>query len=181
MDPPGQVGLSNISGFHYHNRGADRGNEGPQYVRNTLLKHLKDGDISIASSDGTDEVVPIADLGIRYPVLVDGPLSYSESIIDRDKLAEMRSENGKGNGNGDADRNDRNNLGRLGFNRTATAAPETPMIEVKRQNFVVQLCWQPTTPSERKELKDKRAEAAAQAAREQAEAEKNEESESSGE
>jgi type IV pilus assembly protein PilM len=147
--------LVQISGYHFHNsRNADRDNQGAQYVRNTLLKALAQNEVKLPAVDGNGgEVVSMADLGISCPVIVnignidDWPIS--------DPNAESASAAGAGPGM----------MGGPGGD--GAAAPK--MIPLRRYEFVVQFCWRPTTPLERREIKKAReaqekAKVAAQAA-----------------
>ena len=68
--PSQPCGSSNSRGHHYHN--ADRNNMAPNYVRNTLIKNLREKTIELPTGDnGQMEEVSMKDLGISYPVLVE--------------------------------------------------------------------------------------------------------------
>ncbi len=75
--PKGPGWIVRISGYHYHN--ADRTNQGAQYVRNTLIKKLRDGEVKLPSRDGGEETVKLKDLGITYPVLINPSKVYEET------------------------------------------------------------------------------------------------------
>ena len=66
--PKGPGWIVRISGYHYHN--ADRTNYGAEFVRNTLIKQLRDGEVTLPTRGGGEEKVKLKDLGITCPVLV---------------------------------------------------------------------------------------------------------------
>ena len=68
--PTGPGWVVQITGHHFHND--EQGNEGEQFVRSTLVKNLlgKGDEVPVAAGEKSGEVVPVADLGIGYPVLV---------------------------------------------------------------------------------------------------------------
>jgi type IV pilus assembly protein PilM len=68
--PIGAGWVVQITGHHFHND--EQGNEGEQFVRSTLVKNLlgKGDEVPVAAGEKSGELVPLADLGIGYPVLV---------------------------------------------------------------------------------------------------------------
>ena len=136
-----------LSGYHFHN--ADPRTRGPAFVRQTLLKELEEGSVQLPTgNNGELEDVPMTDLGISFPVLVDGPRLVDHWIDDRDKIAEFE------NKRAEIERNVNRNL--LTGSRTDSTSFAPPKIRLKRFNFVVQFCWQPTTGAERIELAENR-------------------------
>jgi type IV pilus assembly protein PilM len=69
--PTGPGWVFQIRGYHYHNREGDLENEGPEFLRKTLLKNLAEQKLALPGEDGKPREVTMAELGIRYPVLVD--------------------------------------------------------------------------------------------------------------
>jgi len=125
--PGGPVGpgwVVEITGHHFHNE--ERGNEGEQFVRGTLVRGLLgEGEgVTVAAGARAGEEVSVADLGIGFPVLV------ASSPIRQVELVEGGGSPTIG--------------GRPGMEGgPATAAPVT---KVKRYDFVLQFVWQPATP-----------------------------------
>lgn len=68
--PTGAGWVVQITGHHFHND--EQGNEGEQFVRSTLVKNLlgKGDEVPVAAGEKSGQLVPVADLGIGYPVLV---------------------------------------------------------------------------------------------------------------
>jgi type IV pilus assembly protein PilM len=69
--PTGAGWVIQLTGHHYHNKaseGADYAS-GERYVRDTLIKNLRDAQIELPGKDGQVETMPIKELGIGYPVI----------------------------------------------------------------------------------------------------------------
>ncbi len=124
--PAGPVGpgwVVEITGHHFHNE--ERGNEGEQFVRGTLVRGLLgagDG-VTIAAGTRAGEQVPVGDLGVGFPVLV------ASSPIRQVEFVEGSGTPAIG--------------GRPGMEGGPAAAP---VIKLKRYDFVLQFIWQPATP-----------------------------------
>jgi type IV pilus assembly protein PilM len=69
--PSGPGWVFQLRGYHYHNREGDVENEGAEYVRKTLLKNLAEMKVKLPDENGQSREVSMAELGIRFPVLVD--------------------------------------------------------------------------------------------------------------
>jgi len=165
LGPTGPGWVVQLTGYHYHNPLATEGGAaGGQYVLDTLIAGLEGNAIPLPSTEkktiaGDKEkkeeqaYVPMKDLGISYPVLIDCPKPVEERIPDPN-----------------ADQSEAAKTGEPG-----ALAPETPEVpdeamtgaplnarkEVKtilarRANFVVQFCWKPKPPTAR--LEDKKEE-----------------------
>lgn len=66
--PSGPGWVFEITAYHYFNK--DRRNRGGEYVRNTLLKNLEDGEFMLPSGPGKQpEKYTMKELGISYPIL----------------------------------------------------------------------------------------------------------------
>lgn len=120
--PAGPGWVVQIVGHHFHNE--EQGNDGEQFVRSTLVRGLLgQGDgVLVSAGAHAGESLPVADLGIGFPVLV-----VSSPIRPYD-LAEA--------GGGV----------RQGFDGGAPPGTEAPPVRLKRYDFVLQFVWQPTTP-----------------------------------
>ena len=69
--PSGPGWVIQLTGYHYHN--SDRSNEAGQFVNNTLIKNLKEGSVELPDGENDALIkVPMADLGISHPWLVEG-------------------------------------------------------------------------------------------------------------
>jgi type IV pilus assembly protein PilM len=122
--PTGPGWVVQITGHHFHNE--ERGNEGEQFVRGTLVRGLLgEGEgVAVAAGSRAGEQVPVADLGIGFPVLV------ASSPIRPFELVEGGSSPAVG--------------GRPGMEGGPLTA--APTVKLKRYDFVLQFAWQPATP-----------------------------------
>lgn len=119
--PSGPGWVVTIRGHHFRNPTVVQSDMGAQYVRDTLIKNLNEGTITlslptVAKQDGQDasqglQEVAIKDLGIGYAVLL------SEGQIVNDTI------------------------------NKPTGEPVT----VRRYDFEIQFAWKPTPPAERLE------------------------------
>jgi len=122
--PTGPGWVVQIAGHHFHNE--KQGNEGEQFVRSTLVRNLLgEGDtVTVTAGELSGTAVPVADLGIGYPVLV------MSSPIRKTQVKTAPTAVGAG--------------------ASSPAAPSDDqsgsMIDVKRYDFVLQFAWQPRVP-----------------------------------
>ena len=149
-----------IQAHHFHNEGMDSELD---YVRRTLLKNLRDGEVTLP--DGTYKY---SDLGIMYPTVVrKSPKSSIKPIIigSADQGAMMGGAGGKA-GPG---------MGGMGGPGMGMGGPgmgggsglqDDNVLEAKEFVFILQMAWVPRSVGERAEAKRLRLEeaAAAQAA-----------------
>ncbi|MCE5269546.1 MAG: pilus assembly protein PilM [Planctomycetaceae bacterium] len=144
--PKGPGWIVQISGYHYHN--AVQGNQGAQYVRNTLIAQLRKGKLQLPAGDGEKlETVTMAELGVSSPLLIDPRAVHDDELTDPN--ADLRTAKASDQGNAEQ---------RNGAIGNATAKDKRDdsshgTIRVKRFDFVVQFCWQPKSPSERRAAK----------------------------
>ena len=126
--PTGPGWVVQITGHHFHNE--EQGNEGEQFVRSTLVKNLLgEGDeVPVAAGEKSGDLVPVADLGIGYPVLV-----LSSPIR---KIQMQTTASGVAPGAGP----------RFDGGAVAAGDPSSGTIDLKRYDFILQFIWQPTTP-----------------------------------
>lgn len=137
-DPTGKGVVIQLTGFHYHN--LDRTNQSRRFVNNTLIKNLKEGVVLLPDGEGDAMIeVPMADLGISHPWLVEGS-SIEPEILDPE--ADLP----------DAGRR-RSPINRPGISDPIgeEELPESTEIELKRYDFIVEFCWQPILKSQRRE------------------------------
>ncbi len=152
--PKGPGWIVQLTGFHFHN--ADRTNQGAQYVRNTLIRQLRDGKLELpVAAGGKLDAVTMKDLGISCPVLVNPRMVREVDVTDPNAEPETARSGGMGMPMGPAGPG--MGMGGVGGNRSGMpGAPDTAApgaIRLKQFDFVVQFCWQPKTPSERHEAK----------------------------
>jgi len=115
--PTGAGWVVQIRGHHFHNE--EQGNEGEQFVRGTLLRNLlPEGDgVVVSAGKKSGETVPVTELGIGYPVIVE-----SSAIYKAPPAVSSLPPGPRG-------------------------APGDPnAADVKRYDFTLQFVWQPTTP-----------------------------------
>ena len=72
----GEGWIVELRGYHLHNSLDEpkvdlRGDEGWEFVQNTLIKNLEDGTVKLPDGPNGEPIeVPIKDLGIKYPVIL---------------------------------------------------------------------------------------------------------------
>ncbi len=137
-DPTGKGWVIQLTGFHYHN--LDLGNQSRRFVYNTLIKNLKEGVVLLP--DGEDDAmieVPMADLGISHPWLVEGSSIEPEILDPEADLPNAGSNRFASRRPGDSDPLE------------DEEPPEPTEIELKRYDFIVEFCWRPILKSQRRE------------------------------
>ena len=147
----GPTWIIQIAGHHYHN--ANRDNQGAEYLTNTLIKALRKKKVELPSEDGKGtELVSMKELGISYPTIV------KKSPLEEEPMVDPNSESPEGGGGG--------MMGMEGRPMAADGSSTAKTITPLRFDFVVQFCWQPKTPQERRKAKEaaEKAKKAAQAA-----------------
>jgi type IV pilus assembly protein PilM len=147
-----------LAGYHFHN--ANRDNNGAEYLNNTLIKALREKTIELPSEDGKGtEVVSMENLSISYPTIIKKTAHLEECPLVDPNSGEP--EGGMGGMVGMA--------GGMphpaGFGGEGGGGGDKS-IRVLKFDFVVQFCWQPKTPQERRLAKEaaEKAKKAAQAA-----------------
>ncbi|MCA9246739.1 MAG: pilus assembly protein PilM [Planctomycetales bacterium] len=133
--PSGPGWVIQLTGYHYFNE--DRNHEGATFVRETLIKNLKDGVVQLPGpTPGEMEEVSMKELGVGYPVIVRAPKIIK---VDLQKPAPQGATGTRAPGVGE---------GGTGPGRAAE-----DIVSVKRFDFVVQFAWVETPPSARREAK----------------------------
>ena len=135
--PKGPGWIIKIEGHHYHNDMKSGKNFGAQYVRDTLIENLLNMKVKLPTQTqklndkgvmvDVMEDVSMQELGITYPVLVN-PKSLDEDLVDNPYASSDAA----------------------GGNRTGADDAAIGKIKLQRFDFVVQFCWQPKSPSERR-------------------------------
>jgi type IV pilus assembly protein PilM len=143
-----------LRGYHLHNNLTDKnidvGDEGEKFVRETFIKNLETGKVSLPDGPGGQPVeVPIADLGIHSPVVVTNqkvyPVTYMAEPVD--------------SSNGSVP------TGPEGVAMSAGAGTDGPKtFKLRQYDFIVQFCWQPQPRGHRLEkMAEKKAPATGEA------------------
>jgi type IV pilus assembly protein PilM len=151
-----------IRGHHWHN--ADPNDMGPQFVRSTLIKALRDKVIELPSGEnGQMEKVSMKELGISHPVLINPLGTVPREVIDPNVAPPDSSTPGGGFGPPMGQPGRMGPMGQGGMPLPGNpAAPPTrnPTGNTKSASqtldvfdFTVMFCWQPKTPQERHETK----------------------------
>ena len=143
-----------LTGYHYHNQ-FDQTNEMAQFVNNTLIKNLEEGDVELPDGENDELVqVPLSDVGISHPWLVVGSRLKDEIFLPGEGVVDASSANRY-----TASRRfgSRDGLGEDGQDRQ-----EPKLIQLKRYDFVVQFCWRLTPKTERRRLAEERRRAEAE-------------------
>jgi hypothetical protein len=114
-----------IKGYHYYNKNV--ATMGGRFVNDTLVKALDEGTVEVPDENGVKKRVPIKELGLTYPVLVDRPQLVDEAIPDPTAPAAPAPARGA--------------AAQRGNNNQAVENVRTKT--VKRFDFIVQIAWQP--------------------------------------
>jgi type IV pilus assembly protein PilM len=79
--PSGPGWVIELKGYHYHNE--DLTLHTAEFVRTTLIENLRSKKIKLVDKDGKHTEIPIADLGIAYPVITSPINKYvTKSVPD---------------------------------------------------------------------------------------------------
>ncbi len=134
--PEGEGFVIQLTGYHYHNFREARRDQGAQYVRDTLIDHLRNHQVILPRIDQErgEELVSMKELGVGFPVLVD-PGRIEEEIVNL--APHMTAGGGTRRG------------GMAGEGMGATEADDRNTVKLQRFDFVVEFAWKPMTPTER--------------------------------
>jgi len=138
LEDPGPTGpgwVIQLVAHHYHNEDRHKPDEDEQFVRSTIVKKLlgEEGDVLITAGPDAGKRVPVAELGLGYPVIV---RSFPVQV---ERIPLTRPVGGSGGGGGAPGV----------FGGRATVGGGTPGqaadddVELKRFDFILQFCWQP--------------------------------------
>jgi type IV pilus assembly protein PilM len=126
--PSGPGWVVQIVGHHFHNEERHRPLEGEQFVRETLVKGLLGdaGPVPVAAGAKAGAEVPVPELGIGFPVIV------QRTPVTKVKISTARPVAGQGE---------------LGGRMAGEAgADEEQFLQLKQYSFVLQFAWQPQSP-----------------------------------
>jgi type IV pilus assembly protein PilM len=144
-----------LRGYHLHNSLPDQkvevGDEAQQFIINTFFKNLETGTVKLPDGENGEPVdVPIAELGIRYPVVV---------TQVKTKTVQYLPESGETTPGGMPPAPLMEG-GRGLPGRTSTGEPEQKIWKLRQYDFIIQFAWQQQPRGHRIEKMAKRAEAA---------------------
>ena len=125
VGPKGPGWVVQITGHHFHNEDRHKPEEGEQFLRSSLVQSLlgKGDDVLVSAGPWAGRRVPVAELGIGYPIIIESP------NVKRVQIKKAKPTATAGDG------------------PAAPAAPaDAETIELKRYDFTLQFAWQPTTP-----------------------------------
>jgi type IV pilus assembly protein PilM len=144
-----------LKGYHLHNslddpKGpkVDVGEEGGTFVRNNFIKKLEEGTVQLPDGPNGELIdVPLAELGIRYPVLLTSEKikkeTYRPEAVDESPDGGMMPTSSYSRGGDERG-------GMLGYGGTGTTGTEEPKTwTLRRYDFLIQFCWQPQPRSDR--------------------------------
>ena len=129
--PTGSGWVFQIWGYHYHNPRGRPDDEGPRFVEKTLIKNLHQWRVPAPDGNGT---VPVRELGIEYPVLLDPKEIYIEEVPDPNAVVEEEE-----------DENRSTRRGSSGSGLGSRRQPKKKMIQLRRFDFTVQFVWKEPT------------------------------------
>jgi type IV pilus assembly protein PilM len=147
--PTGAGWVIEIRGHHFHNGDARiEGGTAGTYVRNTLVRQLREGQVLLPVEPGADPILfDMEELGIGYVVLT------SESKLDRNYRIRNPAYVGTVQQSGFAGEQEKEPP-----KAEKNAEDDIPAsFEAPRCDFVVQFCWQETTMSERLKKREQAA------------------------
>jgi len=164
--PSGPGYVIRLTGYHFHNSDVAGTNQGAQYVRNTLIKKLEEGQFLI-----NGKWVTAKELGIMYPMLINPGRIQVVRIRDPFYTPPTTPTGTPGApvpplGTAPTLTGIPGSPGAIGTGATSTTTGDTMpgFITLRRFQFTIQFAWQPKTESEREEARKKAAEEAAQQA-----------------
>lgn len=143
--PSGPGWIIQLTGYHFHNAdrsnpGAFQGPEAGQFVRSTLIKNLREGNVQLPNSAGEMVEVPMKELGISIPVMVSNyrPIDevYDPNSATADEAAKRISDYRSASEEFGTSLPRRNN-------GAAAEVKEPERWTLRKYVFQVQFIWQP--------------------------------------
>lgn len=175
--PTGPGWVFEMKGYHYYNSPKRMGSEGSNHVRRTLITNLMRQPIALPDKQGN--IVPFLpdELGLRFPLLLndDKPVLVKIPNPDFDPETMAAPVGGMGGIGG---------MGVGGATMGPGAAPGggpasaasggagaakeakevvSPVLDVLRHDFIVQVVWQPNSLTERLQIREEKRKAAEEA------------------
>jgi len=126
--PTGSGWVIQVKGHHFHNEDRHGTEQDEQFLRATLIHNLDGQGPGVTPAAGTGSgaaPVPVAALGIAFPVIV-----QSDLPVKKVRVSPSSDRGGAGTSPG-------------GAGGTPPAASAEPAVELKRYDFIVQFCWRP--------------------------------------
>ncbi len=153
--PTGAGYVIRLTGYHHHNSDKAKTNQGAEYVRNTLIKVLENGPFLI-----NGEWLSSKELGLGFPCLINpgkirvvrvtDPNFRPSTLVPGTGATGVTGAAGIPTGSlipgGSA--------GAMGTGTGTQDATIPGVLELRRFDFVIELCWQPKTESERKKERE---------------------------
>ncbi|MEI7861116.1 MAG: type IV pilus assembly protein PilM [Planctomycetota bacterium] len=142
--PSGPGWVIQLTGHHYHNEDHHKPDDTAQFVRSTIVQGLmgKGDQVLVAAGPLAGQKVPVAELGLGYPVIVNS--------------ANLRLERVAASGGGpqqptsfatvDSEENIPPQGGFSGVPVPSAPGLANQGVELKRFDFTLQFTWQPTVP-----------------------------------
>ena len=123
--PTGPGWVIQMTGYHFHNEDHHKPDESAQFVRSTIVKGLlgKGDKVAVTAGPLAGQMVSVADLGIGFPVLVD---SSTVKVVKVPRGAALPVPGAQPAGTPEAE--------------------GTADLVLRRFDFTLQFCWQPTVP-----------------------------------
>ncbi len=119
--PSGPGWVIQLTGYHFHNNQLET--QGSAFVRDTLIKNLREATVKLPGKNGELTEVSVRDLGISSPVIVSEIRAPQPVSVTDPNAAEQRDAKGE----------------------PVKAQP----VELKRFDFILQFAWTPTPLSQR--------------------------------
>jgi type IV pilus assembly protein PilM len=127
--PSGPGWVVQIAGHHFHNEDRHKPLEGEQFVRETLIRGLLGdaGPVGVSAGAKAGEQVPVAELGVGYPVIVQrSPVTKVQFNASPSSSAGREVGEGPISADGEPD--------------------QDRLLQLKQYSFVLQFAWQPRSP-----------------------------------
>ena len=161
-----------IQAHHFHNFIGDESKiSEADYVRQTLINSILNEDVTLP-----DGVYKFSDLGVSFPTIVRREVASKPKRIEFDpakaRAAAMANRGGMAMGGMDDYGGPMDGVGG-GLGRNKTLADNETTFDANEFSFVVQMAWEPRTPSQRNAAKEARLKAVADAEKAAAEAAEN--------
>jgi type IV pilus assembly protein PilM len=183
-----------LRGYHDFNSTERVGFEGNNHIRRTLMHNFLTGQVQLPDVDGNLHTFTMQELGISHPMLISDNRPEEVSVPNPDYIPPPPGTGGMG-GYGPGAMGMDTGMGMEGYGsemggsgagsgamaaggygagagaagEAGAEAKEPPMLKVRRQEFIFQLCWVETPLSVRLKRQKEAAEKAAEEAAQQAE------------
>ncbi|RLS28774.1 MAG: type IV pilus assembly protein PilM [Planctomycetota bacterium] len=157
--PKGPGWVVQLSGHHYRNEDRHKPLDGMNYVRSTIVQGLlgTTDDVTVSAGPLAGKTVPVAELGIGYPVIASSAKVYVEKVMGLGAVPGTETDQGDqqapagppGGGPGRGTPGMRMGMGPggpgAGFGGPGFGGDDEG-VPLRRYDFVLQFTWQPTVP-----------------------------------